>query len=1581
MPRLTLSAGWLSIALPLVLGGCAEERAPINRVQSNALEKSFFVGKSLSSTSDDPEFYSAATVIDVPYGVDHGLFSGMAGGLKRLKWEIAEDRLLARATYETYDGADGRGSRRTNDGQVIAAFPIVSHFDIRRAYNPSTGEELNIVEENTSDRPWNERAFFRVDWSINLITSSIWWDPLAQNSAFENAHYGVDPLAYYVNDPASPDAPVFETKEGYFDVTQKVFVTPKELTIDGQTLPTCLWRGALVRSGRSEEGTCESSEIKVRMSFLRVKQPGEPGYQEYEPLHWDGARMDAFGIFTQDRKGYDNHYGVVDEAWYRFAQRYNIWQESFARDENGAIIGCGSDGPYDPALDPTRDDDSDGTDDECQEKGPAGSQCNAVARACTLPYAQRQVRTVAWHHHMSNDNDVIVEQSKLATEEWDAAMRTAVQSARQAECRRTSGRSTRRTDFANVFARKLDEAGGNAALACANTFFIDQAEEAELRNVRALNRCWARLGHGAPACTPSSGVAGISPVIAFCHNPVQDSDDPACGARGITTRPGDIRYHSINIWPTPEDSSPWGFGPSWADPLTGEIIQASINVYNAVTDERAQRIVDRARWYAGELATPEILSGQYVRDRIRQESSTEGSRRFLMSKADVDRRLLGMADADAEKLAQASSLRGLLNPALGAHALKNELAAGFAPAPLGGSNSAAFQARMDAIKGSPVEAQLVGPMWFEALGVNPATTNAAEIELASPLRRANTRKALEVHEAVQRRLAQNGMCLYEADAPEPSSMPALGKLFERKFGEFVPGAPAAVQAERTNRMWNYVRGKMHYGVLLHEMGHTIGERHNFTSSFDKFNYRPQYWQLRSKVSSSGQGITTECTDSTTDPTGEGCVGPRYFDPLTEPEIDNSLYTWAQTTVMDYSGELTHDWLGLGVYDYAAARMFYGDVVDVREDLTCPASGCPTPSDPGSFANDFVDYPGYLIPQTVDVGVNDVDTLHYSMWNAYFGLVESCRAATEEELTPPQDWNEDRYGVWDPVFDGEIVNNEVCRRPSVSYYSWRELQPDLATDPSYIRDPKYYSPRRARTKDNGAGRSYVRVPYSFASDEFRDGWSPSILTRDAGADVYEQTLWFINQYENGHIWNNFRNGRTGFSIVNAYLSELERFHMKLSNFAQGLSIIHDYYSTELAKNFGASHAEVLAIYEGDGGFMREQAVAAGAVFDHFVRVLTRPQTGVHYPMPGSDGMYLSATDRIGANPNPRAIQFVIPNGTTLVGQDVTFGGRPLNNGYEFGQGYWYFDYVNQAGSFYEKTYAFDMMLNATYRAPYAFTRWDGIDGRWQFTNFANLFPEGMRRLIGVMLTEDFALVAPRITADENDRPHLTEGATQFDRIPLNPIGWASFVPKDGPEHCYPISGNYFCRDSLSDAVLLGTPSGSVPVEPQLGFEIQKFLAFWAYVYMPDSQVLDFVDMMRLWKIGEDIDPSVAGDYVGWVDPETNIRYYSRRFGDELIFGKSYDKGIAAKMLEWANHLTTLAYEHDIDADGNITVHRDDDGRPIVADDGISVASNDPRQCSDNRYCTQLRDYRGLIDFVRDLGHQVGFFEPELPTIEY
>ena len=176
--RLALFA---AVSIAVLGGGCAEERPPINRVQANALAKSFFVGADLASPKDDPEYYMRPTIVDVGFGADgSGLFtSSYAQPVNRIKWEITEKLLVARLTHERIEDADHHGSAKTNTGNVVAAFAISGHFDIKRGYNAATGEETNVIEENTSDRPWSERKYFRVDWSANLVTDAYSLDMLS----------------------------------------------------------------------------------------------------------------------------------------------------------------------------------------------------------------------------------------------------------------------------------------------------------------------------------------------------------------------------------------------------------------------------------------------------------------------------------------------------------------------------------------------------------------------------------------------------------------------------------------------------------------------------------------------------------------------------------------------------------------------------------------------------------------------------------------------------------------------------------------------------------------------------------------------------------------------------------------------------------------------------------------------------------------------------------------------------------------------------------------------------------------------------------------------------------------------------------------------------------------------------------------------------------------------------------------------------------------------------------------------------------------------------------------------------------
>ncbi|MBK6692351.1 MAG: hypothetical protein IPG50_09120 [Myxococcales bacterium] len=324
--------------------GCAVEQEPINQVKPHALDKTFFVGANLRDAKDDPEFYYRNTVVDVPYGLsndsysDSFLFTPAAADTNRIKWEITEGALLARQTYERFENADGKGTKRTNDGQIVAAFPILSHFDIQRKYNPATGAEDNVIMENVTDRPWYDRQYLRVDWSKNLVTDGYLVDTLAMAGMFGGVKY--DPIQYDVRDPESPDAPHFDMNDGYFDVTAKAFAAPQTLDFDWGSIPACY---AIIAYAplMHPAVNCNPTEITLRLSFHKVQD------RDFEPTDWDGNRAQAFGWITTQRYGYERNYGLVDQRWHHLAMKYNIWEKShiegsqcavdFWRDEDGRI--------------------------------------------------------------------------------------------------------------------------------------------------------------------------------------------------------------------------------------------------------------------------------------------------------------------------------------------------------------------------------------------------------------------------------------------------------------------------------------------------------------------------------------------------------------------------------------------------------------------------------------------------------------------------------------------------------------------------------------------------------------------------------------------------------------------------------------------------------------------------------------------------------------------------------------------------------------------------------------------------------------------------------------------------------------------------------------------------------------------------------------------------------------------------------------------------------------------------------------------------------------------------------------------
>ena len=1519
----------LAVSGLVLLGGasCASERAPINRVQANALDKSFFVGADLSDPADNPEFYYRPTVVDVDYGDTRGeLFTAGGGTIARVKFEISEDLLVARLTYERVVGTTGAGtplSPDQNSGQIVAAFKIQSHFDIKRSYNPTTGEELNIVEENTTDSPWYARKYMRVDWSQNLITDAYQFDTLAALTAFDDA-FVYEPVAYSVADPTDPDAPAFDPASNYFDITNKVFVTPQKLDTPFGSIPACYLSPDFL-GGNGPTGNCNPTEVKVRLSFRRVVS------DDYEPVNWDGQRQQMFGMFTTgtinpDRLGYDRNYGIVDDQWYRFVQRHNIWKQSHYRDAQGNVIPCYTAETTPVGALPSRDEllpdgtsSPDGTDDECEAAG-AGSRCDQFSHACTLPYAQRVTTTTPFYYGPHSDPSLF-ESSAQALAQWDEALRHAVQTARYTECIRVSGGVT-----ADVIAS-----------------------------------CKA-------AYDPSvqSALTSVPPVFVFCHNPVAAGDDAACGAPGLIARIGDLRYNMIDIIQNPQNASPWGVMADAVDPITGEVVAASVNLWNSVTDIAAQNAIDSMRWYLGELSNADVANANYTQPlTIANQRSPQAASESppLLDSAAVGARLASLDSRlnDGTKLAvppMSAGSQAILDWAEAQTRQKygNRVL---------GSGNAGIDTRMTGARGSAVESQLLTKPYLHLAGLDPsAQPSDIGTNLASPLRGNFAQFLLDFERQRQSRLAALGSCI--AAAPEPSSVVDWAVIMNQKFpladeDPSTPGvqaSPAAIAA-RNDKWRDYIRKHITVGVIEHELGHSMGLEHNFTSSFDAMNFRPQYWQLRTQNGS----VTQACTATTAD--GSNCVGPRWSDPITQAERDGLIWRWQQTSVMDYPGDLTQDTLDIGAYDRAAIRMAYADVADVWDDATVrckgSASGTANCTTNGATVHGLLDgFGGIVGPLYAD----NTTQFHYSELNKRLKLIRNCQPAN---TSPPADWDEAKDGVYSPAFDGHIVADTACDAVPTDYVPYRELQPDSG---GFVQQP---------TVTNGIQRNIdalgrVRRPYMFGSDDYADIGNLAVLRHDNGADAFEVTHYLISQYEDRHVFQDYRRNRSDFSLKKSFMYSFQRQNAKLMEITKGFGL-----ENEVFQGTGA-----FEVFSANDGQFKASALAASMAFDHFARILTRPNSGEHFldnalhPLGTS---ILRSTDQLPNVNMPRSapgsagMNLIVPDGSTGIGGDVAWGGRLLNNTLDQSKGYYVVQYDLALGSYYDKTLAMYLMSDSQDRFV-SESRDDFQDGRYRNTSFATLFPDGFRRLLANTLTEDDDIKGWRVAS--------TKGAPNLDAqgSPTQPMGFRAWWTKNAPQVCWPTGGRLICQEFPSDTTVANAvPKESIALDSESGFEVQKFAVFFAMLNLPESWKQDWVDMMRIWEIGSDSSPSFdPNETVAWRDPLSGDLFESHSYGKEVIDGKTVERGIAARVLEWMNTLTRQAYVVDevatADAmnnpSGALVIEKYPDN--TACPPGIEVCKGQPIQRSP-QFALRVTNYKSVIDYMHETAAQFGFYGPQ------
>ncbi len=599
--------------------------------------------------------------------------------------------------------------------------------------------------------------------------------------------------------------------------------------------------------------------------------------------------MNAFGWFTEDRYGFDRNYGtVLDQNWHRFAAKYNIWQQShvpgsqcavdYYRDEKGNVVKYKTDGagsfltdqntglpiqadPGDPTAQPYPSTPagadphrlaSDGlTEQECEFTGTDGSvlhpgaYCDVAMNKCAMPLRERQPRTIPWYYGGDGPADLFASTGR-ALDQWNVAVKRAALIGQMADAKRVG------QDPSYL----IQSSDGSKAITDvdANGYPTEEAIMADKAD---------------------GGTKLIPNVFVLCHNPVIASDDPACGPIGLKARVGDIRYNMVNVINTPQTHSPWGIMVDADDPLTGEKVQTSVNEWGYVLDYAAQATEDLLKWISGEITDQQIVDGSYMRDWVNASKLGTGSYQAkTLSTSEIQQRL-GELNT---KLAAGNGLT--VNDQAQPRVLQR-LKASKNLAALSGNVSANtdFEAFRQKMIGTDFETKLVTPHMLQAAGFNPTTPVGGDDTItnaASLLRGMNPGLSKWINRQRSMAMAEKGYCSVEQ--PEPDALVGMARMANKLYPLPDPKDPnyAALKLQRDQALHQWIREQFHVSVIAHEMGHSMGLRHNFTGSYDALNYKIQYWQLRTRnnveKACPASSLTTPNTDGTT------CVGPRWIDP-------------------------------------------------------------------------------------------------------------------------------------------------------------------------------------------------------------------------------------------------------------------------------------------------------------------------------------------------------------------------------------------------------------------------------------------------------------------------------------------------------------------------------------------------------------------------------------------------------------------------------------------------------------------------------------------------------------------------------
>jgi len=824
-------------ALPLtalLLSACAGQ-GDISRVQPDALDKSIF----FNADGTPRKFYYRQTITGVPPTSAFN-FEGMMGDLMKVRFQITEGSLIGFRSYDYAPGSENPTTGGDNNMDTpVLVYKIMSHFDIRREYNPGTGEETNVISENEKDRPWSQRQYMRVDWSMNFADLPSGADPSQQLMGVAG-DLSTGLAVTEADDPlTNPDRPIM--RRDYVEWTHKQNRSPDILACynlfgaDDEVGPwgcgnaMITYRNSLMPVPDSEyeplsypdrERITDVDGTPIRMAFgSQDIIPCTPAALKREGLTGDDCtdaaldQFSKFGYFRTALPTYNRSVGSTQEARQYYANRWNIWKETIQKGADGAPL-IGQDG-----------------------------------KPARIGYPSRETRTITYYLNPEfPDDPKLRDMARQTVDDWNQAMKETVAGLKMMASNGQPSMADLKnaaSSVPNIFVLKEND----CSLANVTAFVTDHPDVRNLVEARdtkhVLDFDNLEAADLLKACTALEVVTE--------KRPDGDPNQP----KFTWQRNGDLRYSFLHWVDRPQSAGPLGYGPSSQDPETGEIISASAYIYGAALDIYAKFATDSVQLANQQLSIDDLLSGRSISDVLAESAAA--------SKAHAAEKM-----TDAAKSMIQARLKAL-GPTRDDRLRK--VAAGIDDQP------------MKLVKGSTAEKLLLNDDVLPAViaGYRPGDAVPDDVfdqAMAKPWLSSQSR---ENRRARFQTLAQKG-CVYMAEFADDA---ILGTALELAKLHLTP-----------EQMVTELRARIFRGLADHEVGHTMGLRHNFAASTDALNYDDEYWNIRATADQNTW------------------------------ESDHKLSEYAYASVMDYGARFNSDIHGLGKYDTAAIRFGYGQMIDL-----------------------------------------------------------------------------------------------------------------------------------------------------------------------------------------------------------------------------------------------------------------------------------------------------------------------------------------------------------------------------------------------------------------------------------------------------------------------------------------------------------------------------------------------------------------------------------------------------------------------------------------------------------------------------